>query len=389
MAVRGKGKVAKQGKSGAKRTAPAADVGKRAYISQADIPSYSLEQALRIPRAIAEHFGYKPASPLSIAAALNVLPTSSLFRQLTGASIAYGLTKGGYNASEITIEPLGLRIVRPLQEGDDLAAKREALLKPKIVGEFLQRYNGASLPREDIGNNVLQGMGVPIERAAAVQEMIVQGADLVGVLRSIKEKRYVDLSGVAVSEVQAEGTFQELPEPFEEPLVESKVTVGKVANKVGDSAARRVFITHGKNRAFIDPIKKLLGFGEMEPVVSVEKTSVSQPVPDKVMSEMRGCGSAIIHVDAEQKLIDKDANEQAMLNPNVLIEIGAAMALYGRRFILLVKDGVKLPSNLQGLFEVRYTGDALDGEATIKLLEAINDIKNHPVPNRYSESAVE
>ena len=36
--------------------------------------------------------------------------------------------------------------------------------------------------------------------------------------------------------------------------------------------------------------------------------------------------------------------------------------------------------NLQGLFEVRYTGDALDGNTTIKLLEAINDIKNQKLP---------
>jgi len=70
----------------------------------------------------------------------------------------------------------------------------------------------------------------------------------------------------------------------------------------------------------------------------------------------------------------------------VLIEIGAAMALFGRRFILLVREGVKLPSNLQGLFEVRYTGDTLDGDATIKLLEAINDIKNHAMPDRYKDS---
>ena len=69
-----------------------------------------------------------------------------------------------------------------------------------------------------------------------------------------------------------------------------------------------------------------------------------------------------------------------MLNPNVLIEIGAAMALYGRRFVLLVKDGVKLPSNLQGLSEVRYTGDKLDGEVTINLLKSINEIKNHALP---------
>jgi len=69
----------------------------------------------------------------------------------------------------------------------------------------------------------------------------------------------------------------------------------------------------------------------------------------------------------------------------VLIEIGAAMALYGRRFILLVQQGVQLPSNLLGLYEVRYTGDKLDADVTLKLLDAIQDIENNPLPDRYRE----
>jgi predicted nucleotide-binding protein len=101
---------------------------------------------------------------------------------------------------------------------------------------------------------------------------------------------------------------------------------------------------------------------------------------------MRGCGAAIIHVDADRTIVDKDSNEHVLLNPNVLIEIGAAMAFYGRRFILLVREGVKLPSNLQGLYEVRYSGDTLDAGATIKLLEAIKDIKNHPLPGQEVET---
>jgi predicted nucleotide-binding protein len=118
----------------------------------------------------------------------------------------------------------------------------------------------------------------------------------------------------------------------------------------------------------------------MDPVVSVERQSVSKPVPEKVMDDMRGCGAAIIHVDADRTIIDRDSAEHVLLNPNVLIEIGAAMAFYGRRFILLVRDGVKLPSNLQGLYEVRYSGETLDANATIKLLEAIRDIKNYSLP---------
>ena len=102
------------------------------------------------------------------------------------------------------------------------------------------------------------------------------------------------------------------------------------------------------------------------------------------MDDMRGCGAAIIHVDAEQTITDKDGQDHVFVNPNVLIEIGAAMAFYGRRFILLVRDGVKLPSNLQGLYEVRYTGDTLDATSTIKLLEAIKDIKNYGLPNDRS-----
>lgn len=97
---------------------------------------------------------------------------------------------------------------------------------------------------------------------------------------------------------------------------------------------------------------------------------------------MRNCGAAIIHVDAERRLMDQEAKEHVELNPNVLIEIGAAMALYGRRFILLVKNGISLPSNLQGLFEVRYEGEALSGDVTIKLLEAINDMKSQSLPEQ-------
>jgi len=67
--------------------------------------------------------------------------------------------------------------------------------------------------------------------------------------------------------------------------------------------------------------------------------------------------------------------EHPQLNSNVLIEIGAAMALYGRNFILLVEEGASLPSNLQGLYEVRYEGKSMDAGATMKLLKAFKAFK--------------
>lgn len=362
---------------------------KRTYISQTDVPSYTLEQAIRIPRAIIDNYAGEPATPLQVAEALNMTPSSGTFRTLCGASIAFGLTKGGYNADEICVESIATRILTPTLEDDDIAAKREASLRPRVFREFLNKYNGSALPRHDIALNVLAEMGVPREKTESVYDLVLDSAQNVGFIREIKNKRYIDLSGVDTktqsSQDDTEPTLDDADtevstEPS--PAIPAKLPQPPTPPS---STNRRVFITHGKNKKFIDPIKKLLGFGEMNPVVSVERQSVSKPVPDKVMEDMRSCGAAIIHVEDEQTLIDKDANEVHIINPNVLIEIGAAMALYGRRYILLVKQGVTLPSNLQGLYEVRYEGDSLDGDATLRLLEAIKDIKNNPLPERYLE----
>ncbi len=365
---------------------------RKSIIRQSDIPSCSIEEALKISNAIADQYAYKPVTPLKVAAALNVQPTTGTFRMLCGASSAYGLTKGSYNSELIELDELGLKIVKPLEEDSELLAKREALLKPRITREFLTKYAGAAIPRNEIAMNILHEFGVPKDRCEDVLKLIMDGAETVGFIQTIGEKKYITLEGTSplVKKPIVDDSKNDLKN---DSLLEKKLDVVKpiLGDKIDSFLEevkpsslinKKVFITHGKNVQFIDPIKKLLAFGELEPVISTQQQSVSQPVPDKVMNDMRGCGAAIIHVDAEQKLIDSDAKEQIVLNPNVLIEIGAAMALYGRRFILLVKDGIKLPSNLQGLFEVRYKGDTLDGDATIKLLEAINDIKKHQPPTK-------
>jgi hypothetical protein len=363
----------------------------RNYISQADIPSCSLEKALNVATAIGENYGYKPSTPLQVAKALDASPVTSPFKMLTGASIAYGLTNGGYNADTISITPLGMRIVRPTSEGDDLTAKREALLKPRVIREFLQKYDTAPIPKDGIAQNVLMEMGVPQERTADVLKLILEGAEAVGFLQTIKDRKYVELGNTSVptsDEEKEEGTevaeptrtVSTLPPPIPISKSPAPTTPASSITTTTDARAKRVFITHGKNKELIEPIKKLLSLAELEAVVSVQTQTVSQPVPSKVMNEMRSCGAAIIHVDDERHITDKDGVEHIVLNDNVLIEIGAAMAIYGERFILIVKEGLKLPSNLTGLLELRYKGDTPQIEDTIKLIDAINDMKKRPLP---------
>ena len=360
----------------------------RKYLSQADVPTSPLERALRIPQAVADNYGYKPTSPLQVAVALDVQPSSSNFRMLTGAAIAYGLTTGGYNADTISITPLAMRIVRPTTEGDDTAAKREAFVKPRVIREFLQKYDRAPIPRDDIARNVLMELGVPTERTAEVLSLIVEGARELGFLQQIKDRTYVDLSSAKapvesnVADIASTTTSEKGSNGIVEETTQPITPAPFAVTRPPDDAARlrRVFISHGKNRALIEPIKKLLLFGEFVPVAEIENQTVSQPVPTKVMYGMRSCGAAIIHVEDERRISDDEGEVHVVLNENVLIEIGAAMALYGERFILVVKEGVKLPSNLQGLLQLRYKGDTLDVNETVALMEAMKDMKGRSLP---------
>ncbi|MCK9200149.1 MAG: nucleotide-binding protein [Gallionella sp.] len=379
----------------AKKTPAPAVAQKRTYLKQTDVPAASLDEALRIPQAIFDHYAGKPTAPLYVAKALNVDPRGSQLKVLSGAAIAFGLIDGGAQASTISVTDLAKRILRPKEEGADILARREAVLGPRVFGEFLRNYDSHPFPRQDIALNVLEDLGVPRDKAAEVLERIDASARSVGFVEEIKGKPYVSLNGVAapavpITEPQLANDNPpdtvEVPPPksvssYEVATVQQAPKQTTLATAIADDERRRkVFITHGKNRELVEPIKKLLEFGELTPVVSVERQSVSKPVPEKVMDDMRVCGAAIIHVDADRTIVDNEGNEHVLLNPNVLIEIGAAMAFYGRRFILLVKDGVKLPSNLQGLYEVRYSNETLDAHATIKLLEAIKDIKNYSLP---------
>lgn len=370
---------------------PAANGSKRKYLSQADVPSCSLQKALEVAQAIGDNYGFQPATPLQVASAMEMTPTAGPFRAITGGSIAYGLTDGGSVAPRISITPLGLRILRPAGEEEDvLAAKREATLRPRVLREFLQKYNNAAIPKDQIAYNVLGDMGVPPDKTADVFKMIIDSANAVGFIRDINGKKYVDLQGTEPApaaeteeEPEKEGIPDSLPVVAKFPATLPKaMTPALSANTVDPARAKKVFITHGKNRALIEPVTKLLKFGELEAVVSVQSQTVSQPVPTKVMEEMRACGAAIIHVEDEQHLKDDAGNEVVVLNNNVLIEIGAAMALFGERFILVVKEGVKLPSNLQGLLVLPYKGTTLDIGDTLKLLEAINDMKQRKLPGQ-------
>ena len=372
------------------RVARKATADKRTYFKQADFPQVTLQQAQKIASELMDNFAGKEGSPPDIALAIGISPTSSAWPPLAGASIAYGLTDGGVNANAIKLTTLGRKLVAPEEEGDDLAARREAIMKPRILREFFEHYRRAKFPNDTIGGNVLKTLGLPGDRVAAALEIIKENGRYAGIIRETPTGPFVNLDSPGVPAPTATPALPE-HDVDDDPSISDKTTTrapsitqgGVPASRQAPTAPlpsydhkiNRVFISHGKQRAAVTQIKELLTFGSFEPVVSIERESTAIPVPEKVFEDMRSCGAGVIYVGSEGKYLDRDGGEHSKINDNVLIEIGAAMALYGKKVILLVEKGVTLPSNLQGLYRCDFEGDRLDYEATMKLLKTFSQFR--------------
>jgi hypothetical protein len=363
-------------------TEPQGKAPKRTYFKQADFPQTTLQQAQKIASAIVDNFASKEAAPPDIALAIAVSPTSSAWPLLTGSAIAYGLTDGGVNATTIKLTPLGRRLVSPEVEGDDLVARREALMKPRILKEFFERYRRAKLPNDTIAVNVLKSIGLPPDRAQSALEIVKANGRYAGIIRDTPTGPFVSLDAPGVPAPMATPALPE-HEDDEEGAPPPETIAGTALPPpppvspppAFDPKLSRVFISHGRQKAIVTQIKELLMFGHFDPIVSVERETTAIPVPEKVFEDMRSCGAGVIHVGSEGEYLDKDGNKYTKINDNVLIEIGAAMALYGKKVILLVEKGVTLPSNLQGLYRCDFDGDRLDYDATMKLLKTFSQFR--------------
>ena len=356
----------------------------RKRIAQAELPVIPIRKVLRVPHALVEQYAGQPTPPLEVAVAVGVKPSSSGWRYLTGAAVGYGLTEGAYNATTIALTDLGRRAVAPQEEGEDIAALREACLKPVVIGGFLKKYEGSKFPREDIARNVLKGeFGVPDARVDQALEIIMENAETIGAFRMIGGDRYVSLapltpSGAAPIDVPQASPAQEPSPPSSDfPPEDSMQSVPASAAQEQRPVAA-IFVGHSSGTKVLEQVKQLLELADLRAEVAGEQETAAIPVPDKVFDAMSRSDATIICVTADA---GQERDDDYFVNPNVLIEIGAAYVRHDKRLVLLWDRRVKVPSNLQGLYRCEFEGNELSWEAGTKLQKALIAIKKGKVPS--------
>jgi predicted nucleotide-binding protein len=356
----------------------------RARVSQADVPAISLEKAVRVPQTLAESYGADPTKPLDVAAAVEMSPTSGPFRTMCGAAVGYGLTDGGPNAPLISLQPLGRRVVAPMEVDDDRRALREAAMKPTVANRFYAKYDGSLLPPKKIAQNVLASFDVPMERTSSVYDLLIENARFVGFIKKIKDKEYLDtgtpvvnstvdgsaeLSGGLHDEVQAEDSSELLPK------MESRDDEEE-AHPVESRPSRKnaIFVGHGSNREPMGQLLKILNEYSIPHKQAVDEPNRARPIPQKVAEVMRECGAAILVFTADKEYFDRDGNSIWRPSENVSHELGAASVLYGDRIVVFKEKGIELPSNFDSVGYIEFEKDKL-GQKGVELFRELVSMK--------------
>jgi Predicted nucleotide-binding protein containing TIR-like domain len=362
--------------------APQVAPKRRAKISQADVPAISLEKAVRVPRTLAESYGSDATKPLDVAAAVEMTPTSGPFRTMCGAAVGYGLTEGGPNAPLISLQPLGKRVVAPMEVDDDRRALREAAMRPTVASKFYAKYDGSSLPPKNIAQNVLASFDVPAERTSDVYDLLIENARFVGFIKKIKDKEYLDtdtpiVNGTSASEDdlsdspsdedQVEGDALSDAEPGEDEE-------GVLPVDPRPDHKNAIFVGHGSNRKPMDQLLKILNEYSIPHKQAVDEPNRARPIPQKVADVMRECGAAILVFTADEEYFDRDGNSIWRPSENVSHELGAASVLYGDRIVVFKEKGIELPSNFSSVGYIEFEKDKL-GEKGIELFRELVSMK--------------
>jgi predicted nucleotide-binding protein len=332
-----------------------------------------LEQALRIAQAIWDNFAGKGAAPHQIAIAIDMTPTSGTWRNLCGASIAYGLSTGGYNATEITLTELGKRIVAPIEEGDDRAARAVAVLKPRISKSFFERYNRAKFPKDEIAKNVLVGMGLPKERADRALEILKKNGESTGLITQTKSGAFIALDGVIAAsakmtetEPDTDGNDSQAPEFSPRSVKDDSID----SKDRGHEHPKQLFVAHGKNRKALEELKRILEQFKIPHLVAVDEPHAGRPISQKVADLMRDCSAGIFIFTRDEKFVHENGEEVWRPSENVVYELGAAGILWDRKIIILRENGVNFPSDFSDLGYITFD----DGALALKALDLLKEL---------------
>lgn len=331
-----KKKSSKKKKPGKKRKKPASATAK--------FPRHTVEQALRIPKAILEQNAGRPCTSAQAAAYVGV-GVHGPFRLEVSSAIKYGLIE----RVEKNIKPTDLarQILRPQSKTDEVDGYRQAIRNAPTLGKVYEHYRGENLPDDKFLKNTSAGkFAVPSDKFLEFKRIL---------LHNLEKAELVEKKG---DQVRIVDTSSDVPQ----------TSLVKAAGHTLSSRST-CFVM----QPFAPPL------GDYYRLVYEPAIRKAGLIPVRADDDIFGTGKIIEQVWNGIQAAEILVAELTSRNPNVFYELGLAHAL-GKPVVLVTGAGEDVPFDLRHIRTIYYdTSDPFWGEKlTNKVAENITSALLHP-----------
>jgi predicted nucleotide-binding protein len=328
---------------------------KRKY-AQRPFPIHSLEEALKVARALQDKNAGKPLKPLFVAEAIEIKVGSSNFREITSSSLRYGLTDGSWNSDQISLTDLGRSLTKPKSPEQELKAKQEAVLNIELFKHIYEHYKDAKFPNPDnyLKNLFASDFGLPAELFDECIKLLIENGKYARIIVDSQGASYV--------------LFEE--KPIEQPTTHEGLEVELAPPKLTETkpvppapqvpVINQIFVVHGRNTIPLEQLKKILTEFKIPFKIAQEEPNVGRPISQKVADLMRACTSAIVLFTADEEYTDAEGKKVCRPSDNAVYELGAASVLYNNKIVILKEVDVSLATDFKDLGYIRFEKDQLD-----------------------------
>jgi predicted nucleotide-binding protein len=349
--------------------AGAAAAGKATARPSTQYPKHTLEEALRVPRAIEDQNAGQPLPPTETAIALGMSPGSGRFQTLLSSSLRYGLTTGNYKSDKIGLTSSVQEIVAPVDEARAAAALVTAALMPPTFKAAYEFFKGKKLPDGDFYVNTFsREFGVPKADATRCAEIFRANLEYVGLVKQATTGAWLSTEiPTTLAPVAADEDFENDEDKVESssgvaiaaPEVPTNLPPVLPATAATPERPKAIFIGHGRNKAPLTQLTKILDEYGLPYKVAEYEPNAGRPISQKVADLMNECGAAILIFTADRELRDLDGNPVWLSSANVAHELGAASVMYDGRLVIFKEAGVDLASNFSGIGFIEFEKDKL------------------------------
>ncbi|MDT0278158.1 hypothetical protein [Blastococcus goldschmidtiae] len=166
-----------------KRTAKKAKPTAAATGQQAKFPRHSVEKALRIPKAVYDQNGGKPATRAEAVKFAGAQALSGALNVEISSSLKYGYFKA--DGQTLVLTDRARAAVAPQSDNERVTAFRDAVLAAPDLSDVYNYYRGESLPDAQYFTNALTDrFRIPSDKVAEFQQVFdesIRSADLLDV----------------------------------------------------------------------------------------------------------------------------------------------------------------------------------------------------------------